>query len=88
MVLERQGELVESIESYDRAIQIDSEKPKIWNNRGAALGKMGRYDEALISIDRSLALRSDNAGYKHDLRCIFISLGRSPPPSPSPAAPG
>jgi len=31
----------DAIESYDRTIDLDLARPKIWNNKGAMLGNLG-----------------------------------------------
>ncbi|HSD58232.1 MAG TPA: tetratricopeptide repeat protein [Methanotrichaceae archaeon] len=35
--------------AYDRTIELNPDKPKVWNNRGAMLGNLRMFDEALES---------------------------------------
>ena len=36
---------------FDKAIELHPENAEARNNKGAALGKLGRYDEALVCFD-------------------------------------
>jgi tetratricopeptide (TPR) repeat protein len=37
-------------------LQIKSDDEKIWSNRGIALYKLGRYDEAIDSYNKALQI--------------------------------
>ena len=41
------------------ALAIDPVMVEAWNNRGDALSELGRYDEAVASYDKVLAVRPD-----------------------------
>jgi hypothetical protein len=47
-----------------------------WKNRGAALGGLGRLEEALASCDRAIALRPDYAEAYADRAPALSALGR------------
>ncbi len=32
-----------------------------WSNKGVALAKLGRYDEALVALDKALEINPDDA---------------------------
>ena len=49
----------EAIDSYDRAVQIKPDYHKAWNNRGLALGNLGRYEESIDSYDKALQIKPD-----------------------------
>ncbi|MGB6169081.1 MAG: tetratricopeptide repeat protein [Geitlerinemataceae cyanobacterium] len=52
--------------NYDRAIALQPDFHKAWNNRGNSLNKLGRYEEAIKSFDRSLALKpNDHYAWKN-----------------------
>src|SRR3712207_7730249 len=38
----------------------------IWHNKGTALGRLGRYEDALAAFDRALALRPDDPNTWHN----------------------
>lgn len=50
----------EAIESFDRALAIEPNY-KCWENRGIALQQLGRYDEALASLDQSVRNQPDSS---------------------------
>lgn len=54
----KSGRYNEALEMYDRALQIDREYAKAWNNRSLALSKLGREQEASDSRNQFLALQS------------------------------
>ena len=49
----------EEIASYDKALQLKPDDDVAWNNRGYALGNLGRWDEAIASYDKALQLKPD-----------------------------
>jgi tetratricopeptide (TPR) repeat protein len=48
--------LNEELACYDHALEIDPSQPKVWNNRGEALGSMGRLPEAIGCFDKAIEL--------------------------------
>jgi Flp pilus assembly protein TadD len=38
---------------------MDPKDPEVWSNRGAALGSLGRYDEALAFFEKAIDLEPD-----------------------------
>ena len=50
----------EAVASYDNALMIQ-DNAEILSNRGVALQNLNRWDEALISYDRALAIKPDYA---------------------------
>jgi len=48
-----------AISSYDRALALRPDFIQAWNNRGAALKQLQRFEEALESYDRALRLQPD-----------------------------
>jgi tetratricopeptide (TPR) repeat protein len=45
----------------ERALALDDRQAWAWQNKGKALGALGRHDEALAAFDRALALDSNSA---------------------------
>ena len=46
----------EAVSAYDSALALHPEIPEIWNSRGEALLKDGRYAEARDSFDKALKI--------------------------------
>ena len=63
-----------AIKDYDKAIEIDPADKNAVNNRGAVLGRLGRYSEAIrdferaIEIDPALASAHKNLGKVYEIR--------------------
>jgi tetratricopeptide (TPR) repeat protein len=53
------GDFIGAIASYDRALEIKPDYHEAWNNRGVALGNLGRLEEAIASYDRALEIKPD-----------------------------
>jgi cellulose synthase operon protein C len=51
-----QGAFEEAVRLYDRLVQQRADSPKIWNERGVALHRLGRLDRAIESYHRAVAL--------------------------------
>ena len=54
--LQQAGRFNEAIKAYDEAIQLGSDYPVAYNNRGAAYGAVGRYERAIADFDRAIGL--------------------------------
>ena len=48
--LYNQEKFSESLDAYNRALELDPRDFEAWNNRGIDLGLLGKYDEALTSF--------------------------------------
>ena len=51
-----EGNFEDALAYFDQAILLSKNDPDIWNQKGAALRSLGRYDEALECFNRSLEL--------------------------------
>jgi tetratricopeptide (TPR) repeat protein len=69
-------EYEEAIAAYDRALQIKPDYHEAWNNRGIALGNLGRYEEAIVSYNRALVFRPDYHEAWFYRGIALIDLGR------------
>ncbi|MCX6355128.1 MAG: tetratricopeptide repeat protein [Candidatus Aureabacteria bacterium] len=54
----KEQRLDEAAEEFRRALEIDPGCPVTWFNLGSALLDIGRYDEALVALGKSLEVRS------------------------------
>ncbi len=54
------GELEKALQSFDRALELDTKYSDAWNNKGALLLELGRLPKAIVALDRSLELNPQN----------------------------
>lgn len=68
-----QGRYEESLQAYDKVIQIDQQNAAAWNNRGIDLGLLNKYDDALQSFLKATSINSSfaeawfNVGIAYDI---------------------
>jgi Flp pilus assembly protein TadD len=55
------GEYRAAVFCYDKALELNEDNSRIWDNRGVALSKAGRYPDAVESFEIALDLEPDNA---------------------------
>ena len=54
----------EALFYYEKVIQIDGNNSDAWNKRGSILFKMGREQDAIRSLEKSIELNPDNQNAK------------------------
>jgi tetratricopeptide (TPR) repeat protein len=60
VVLSKMGLFAQSIEAFDRAIQLYPEYCNAWNNKGVALSRLGQYEKSIEAYDRALQINLDH----------------------------
>ena len=50
------GKYEEALKFFEKALELDPNDHKIWNQKGIALRSMGRYSEAIECFNKSLEL--------------------------------
>jgi protein O-GlcNAc transferase len=55
------GEPEKALESYERAIALKPNYPKVFNNRGTSFRDLGLFNEALESYCQAISLEPDYA---------------------------
>ncbi|MEG5043727.1 tetratricopeptide repeat protein [Microcoleus sp. B4-C1] len=65
-----------AIASYDKALEIKPDKHEAWNNRGVALGNLGRWEEAIASYDKALEIKPDKHEAWNNRGIALGNLGR------------
>lgn len=69
----------DSIQAYDKVIEIDPQNAAAWNNKGIDLGMLAKYDEAIKAFDMATMINSSyaeawyNKGAVHDLQGDYSS---------------
>ncbi len=71
-----QGQCLEALDCYNRALEKNSKDADIWNNRGLALSSLNRYDEAIWSFEKALEDNPRNAHAWHNKGVSLSHLGR------------
>ncbi len=59
-----------------KALSIDPGYVKAWNNKGLALDKLGRYQEAVDSYEKALSIDPNDATVWHNKGLALDKLGR------------
>ena len=54
------GKIEEALAQYDAAEQLMPGRPLLAYNKGVALGKLGRHEEALAALDKALELKPND----------------------------
>ena len=65
----------ESLEAYNRALELDPNDFEAWNNKGIDEGLLGRYDEALKSFENAVALNESYAEAWYNMGVIYDFKG-------------
>ncbi len=51
-------DLTGALENYTKAIELDTDREAVYNNRGQVLAALGQYDEAIADLEQFLKLKS------------------------------
>lgn len=68
------GDYERAVTSYESALALEPNSTVLWNNKGKALGMLGRYDDAISCFDRSIAINSTDPE-SLNLKAIALSQG-------------
>ena len=76
MILYNENKFNESVQAYDKAIQLNPLNEEAWNGKGMDLGTLGRYEEALQAFDRATQINSSYAEAWYNMGVIFDLQGK------------
>jgi len=76
ILLQKHEQFVEAQEVYRRVLETSPDHPRALHYAGVLAHQLGRNDEALGLIERSLALGSDQADWYSNLGIVLQSQGR------------
>ena len=68
--------LNESLPNFDKAIELNPQFVEAWNNKGAALWSLGRFEEALEAFDEAIEIDSQVVEAWNNKGAALGSLGR------------
>jgi tetratricopeptide (TPR) repeat protein len=69
------GRINESLEAYNRSLELNPEDYEAWNNRGIDEGLLGRYDAALLSFQNAVGLNESYAEAWYNMGAIYDLKG-------------
>lgn len=69
------GRINESMEAYNRSLQLNPRDYEAWNNMGIDQGLLGRKSEALASFKNAVALNQSYAQAWYNMGVIYDALG-------------
>jgi tetratricopeptide (TPR) repeat protein len=70
------GKYNESIEDFDRAIEIDTQNAVAWSNKGAALASMDLYNDALESFNNATKFNPQYSAAWHGKGFVLENQGK------------
>jgi tetratricopeptide (TPR) repeat protein len=65
----------EAIKSYEKAIELKPDYAAAWNNKGSALGDLGRYEEAIACLDKAIEIEPNYAAAWYNRACYKVRNG-------------
>ena len=70
-----QGDMLGSIQDWEKAIEFKPDKHEAWSNRGILLDALGRKEEAIASYEKAIQFKPDNDGvsFRHKKKTIALS---------------
>ncbi|MGA9097468.1 MAG: tetratricopeptide repeat protein [Methanotrichaceae archaeon] len=70
-----QGDFLQAIKYFDKAIELDPKDVKSWNNKGICLLSISRFDDAIACIDKTIEIDPQHAFYWYNRGVCMDRLG-------------
>ena len=77
LFLMQQKEYKRSVEIIDRSLKINRTNDLIYNNKGVALKKMGKFDQAILCYKLALKINSENGESYINLGNVYQDMGEN-----------
>jgi tetratricopeptide (TPR) repeat protein len=74
-VLYAMEEYGEAFEAFDKATSLDPARQDVWGMKAAALARMGKFDDAITSINKGLELAPNDPVSMYNRACIYCLKG-------------
>lgn len=68
--LRKTGKLAESIDCYDKAIELDPRNPQAWSNKARALDEQNNLKDALICYKKALEINPNSVSGQASLNLL------------------
>jgi tetratricopeptide (TPR) repeat protein len=68
-------ECYDAISWYDKAIELDPNNAKAWNNKGMTIGNLGKYQEAIKCYDKAIELDPNMTVARKNRDLVYKLLG-------------
>jgi tetratricopeptide (TPR) repeat protein len=65
----------EAYQAFDKATLLDSKRWDVWGMKAGSLAKTGRFDEAIISINKGMELAPNQPVNLYNRACIYCLKG-------------
>jgi tetratricopeptide (TPR) repeat protein len=76
--LHQAGDILGAIAAYEAALELQPDNAGAHSNLGAALVRLGRYEDGLTHYRRALALDPSNASFRFNLALALYKVGDTP----------
>ena len=71
-----QGKYNESIQAFDKAIELDPKHAYPWYNKGNALNNLGKYNEAVLAYNKAIEINPQYADAWNNKGDALYNLGK------------
>jgi tetratricopeptide (TPR) repeat protein len=75
---DKQGDTIQAIADYDKAIELDPDYADAYYNRGLILAKQNKFQQAVEDFTKTIAIKSDYAGAYNNRGIIYARQGNYP----------
>ena len=74
-VMHAKGEYTEAYQAFDRATTLDPSRWDVWGMKAGSLAKIGKFDEAITSINKGVELAPNEPLNIYNRACIYSLKG-------------
>jgi len=75
-VLLRDGRPVEAEKAFKDCLKDDPKNPEVLDGLGVSMVMQGRYKDALVPLDKALAIAPNNGSYRNNRGVARMELGQ------------